>query len=170
MKLVIDKEQMPIEIFSTMGCRTANGADVNFTKEYYKENIKQILKNGKIDNSRLLSAAQKDGRGNICPATIILPTLAMQCKKKFEKRGSEVVVNEFFKLLESKIGECKDSLIERFNYIASQSPDAAFFVHRLGRTRSQGRVVPAGRCRSVEASAWNPSGRARRIPCHPMFP
>ena len=128
MKLVIDKEQMPIEIFSTMGCRTANGADVNFTKEYYKENIKQILKNGKIDNSRLLSAAQKDGRGNICPATIILPTLAMQCKKKFEKRGSEVVVNEFFKLLESKIGECKDSLIERFNYICSQPSKSASFM------------------------------------------
>ena len=128
MKLVIDKEQLPVEIFSTMGCRTANGADINFTKEYYKENIRQVLENGKIDNSRLLSAAQKDGRGNICPATIILPTLAMQCKKKFEKKGNDAVIEEFFKLLETKIEECKDSLVERFNYICSQSPKSATFM------------------------------------------
>lgn len=43
----------PRTYFSTMGCRTANGWDIN--------GFGQL----------------KDGRGNICPVTIILPTLAM---------------------------------------------------------------------------------------------
>lgn len=75
----------------------------------------------------MLSAAQKDGRGNICPATIILPTLAMQIKKKSEKKELDIV-EEFMKLLEKKIEECKDSLLERFNYICSQSPKSATFM------------------------------------------
>ena len=36
---------------------------------------------------------------------------------KFEKKGNDIVIEEFFKLLETKIEECKDSLVERFNYI-----------------------------------------------------
>ena len=28
---------------------------------------------------------KKDGRGNICPVTIILPTLAMETKEEIEK-------------------------------------------------------------------------------------
>ena len=47
----------PRTYFSTMGCRTANGWDIN--------GLGQL----------------KDGRGNICPVTIILPTLAMQAKE-----------------------------------------------------------------------------------------
>lgn len=112
---VIDTE-MPIEIFSTMGCRTANGADVNFAK-CYEENIYNVLNNGKIKYD-MQSAAQKDGRGNICPVTIILPTLAMQTKN----------VDKFMKLLDKKIEEAKDMLIERFNIICSQSPAAAKFM------------------------------------------
>lgn len=46
----------PRTYFSTMGCRTANGWDIN--------GFGQL----------------KDGRGNICPVTIILPTLAMKAK------------------------------------------------------------------------------------------
>ena len=55
--------QMPIEIFSTMGCRTANGADVNFAK-CYEENINNVINNGEIKYD-IQSAAQKDGRGNM---------------------------------------------------------------------------------------------------------
>ena len=108
--------QMPIEIFSTMGCRTANGADVNFAK-CYEENIHNVINNGEIKYD-IQSAAQKDGRGNICPVTIILPTLAMQTKD----------VEKFMKLLDKKIDEAKDMLIERFNIICSQSPAAAKFM------------------------------------------
>ena len=51
----------PKTYFSTMGCRTANGWDINGLGQ------------------------QKDGRGNICPVTIIMPTLAMEIKEHFGK-------------------------------------------------------------------------------------
>lgn len=86
----------PRTYFSTMGCRTANGFDIN--------GFGQL----------------KDGRGNICPVTIIMPTLAMEADCDVEK---------FMSLLDKKIHEAKDMLIERFNYIASQSPDSAKFMY-----------------------------------------
>ena len=89
----------PRTYMSTMGCRTANLMDIN--------GLGQL----------------KDGRGNICPVTIILPTLAMQVK---DKPGS--IVDNFLKLLDKKIYEAKDMLIERFNHICSQSPRSAAFM------------------------------------------
>ena len=88
----------PRTYFSTMGCRTANGYD--------------IYGFGQL----------KDGRGNICPVTIILPTLAMEA-------GS---VEDFMELLDEKIHEAKDMLIERFEYICSQSPASAKFMYENG--------------------------------------
>lgn len=86
----------PRTYFSTMGCRTANGWDIN--------GFGQL----------------KDGRGNICPVTIIMPTLAMEACKKVEP---------FIKLLDEKIHEAKDMLIERYNYIINQNPSAAKFMY-----------------------------------------
>jgi ribonucleoside-triphosphate reductase len=86
----------PKTYFSTMGCRTANGLDIN--------GLGQL----------------KDGRGNICPVTIILPTLAMEADRDVEK---------FMRLLGRKIKEAKDMLIERFNWICSQSPESAKFMY-----------------------------------------
>lgn len=86
----------PRTYFSTMGCRTANGWDIN--------GFGQL----------------KDGRGNICPVTIIMPTLAMEACKKVEP---------FMKLLDKKIHEAKDMLIERYNYIINQNPSAAKFMY-----------------------------------------
>ena len=63
---------------------------------------------------------QKDGRGNICPVTIILPTLAMEAGKDVEK---------FMTLLDTKIHEAKDMLLERFEWICSQSADSAKFMY-----------------------------------------
>lgn len=93
----------PRTYFSTMGCRTANGWDIN--------GFKQL----------------KDGRGNICPVTIILPTLAMEVKEKKDKDFDDE--DEFIALLLDKIDEAKDMLIERFEYICSQSPDSAKFMY-----------------------------------------
>lgn len=92
-------------------CRTANGWDIN------------------CDDPKL--GQLKDGRGNICPTTIILPTLAMQAKAKSEKNSTDIV-DEFMKILEKKIGEAKDSLIERFDWICSQPPAAAKFMYENG--------------------------------------
>ena len=98
----------PRTYFSTMGCRTANGWDVN--------GFGQL----------------KDGRGNICPVTIILPTLAMEAKKSFVTEYDDSIVDVFLKILDTKIHEAKDMLIERFNWIASQDPASAKFMYENG--------------------------------------
>lgn len=106
----------PNTYFSTMGCRTANGFDIN--------GFGQL----------------KDGRGNICPVTVILPTLAMEVKLKLDKLGNiedhltkhERYMQEFLIKLDQKIFEAKDMLIERFNFIASQSPASARFMYENG--------------------------------------
>lgn len=105
----------PRTYFSTMGCRTANGADINA----------EPGQNPYI----------KDGRGNICPVTIIMPTLAMIVKTRLEKDETyteEKLIDEFLSLLDVKIHEAKDMLIERFNWIASQSSKAASFMYENG--------------------------------------
>ena len=110
----------PNTYFSTMGCRTANGWDVNGMGQ------------------------KKDGRGNICPVTIIMPTLAMIAKektnslpayKKLDDNNEEKIkenIRQFILLLDKKIYEAKDQLIERFNYICDQSPDSAKFMYENG--------------------------------------
>lgn len=97
----------PKTYFSTMGCRTANGWDINGLGQ------------------------QKDGRGNICPVTIIMPTLAMEAKERTElaKNPKEAIIDSFMDILNQKIHEAKDMLIERFNWICSQSPEAAKFMY-----------------------------------------
>jgi ribonucleoside-triphosphate reductase len=122
----------PRTYFSTMGCRTANGWDIN--------GFGQL----------------KDGRGNICPVTIIMPTLAMMALEppsnanvKYEDakvydenhnylNDTKVKVTEwdkveaFMELLDQKIHEAKDMLLERFNWICSQSPASAKFMYENG--------------------------------------
>lgn len=96
----------PQTYFSTMGCRTANGWDIN--------GFGQL----------------KDGRGNICPVTIIMPTLAMEAKEAAMAAYPDAdTVECFMNLLDKKIHEAKDMLIERFNWICSQSPDSAKFMY-----------------------------------------
>lgn len=78
----------------------------------------------------------KDGRGNIAPVTIILPTLAMEACKYYEGRPcgdlEEDTINIFMEILDKKIHEAKDMLIERFEWICSQSPDSAKFMYENG--------------------------------------
>ena len=108
----------PRTYFSTMGCRTANGWDVN--------GLGQL----------------KDGRGNICPVTIIMPTLAQmsydQAVLDIAAMGAtqdeidEFAVKKFMDLLDEKIHEAKDMLLERFEWICSQSPASAKFMYENG--------------------------------------
>ena len=98
-----DKDD-PRTYFSTMGCRTANGWDIN--------GFGQL----------------KDGRGNICPVTIILPTLAMEANGEIGNKD----IDDFFDILEKAIEDAKDMLIERFDWICSQSPDSAKFMYENG--------------------------------------
>ena len=96
----------PRTYFSTMGCRTANGWDIN--------GFGQL----------------KDGRGNIAPVTIILPTVAMQAKEAALE--CDDVVEIFMTLLDSKIHQAKKQLIERFEFICSQNPASAKFMYENG--------------------------------------
>lgn len=98
-------ENDPKTEFATMGCRTANGFDMN--------GFGQL----------------KDGRGNICPSTIILPTVAMMAKEKFEETKDGDLVEIFMELLDQIIHETRDSLIDRYKYICSQSPNSAKFMY-----------------------------------------
>lgn len=121
-------------------CRTANGSDINF-EDSFKKNILSIINDGKLIDT-CMSGAAKDGRGNICPVTVILPTLAMEVISrkykhltddysemiKLAHENREEVFNAFLTYLEKKMSEGKDTLIERFNHIASQPIDAAKFM------------------------------------------
>ena len=85
-----------------MGCRTANLYDIN--------GLGQL----------------KDGRGNICPVTIILPTLAMMAKTEIHsiynyttQELTTDVIDKFMNLFDQKIHEARDMLIERFEWICS---------------------------------------------------
>lgn len=119
-------------------CRTVNGLDVNAI-DNFKANVQHAI-DGEFDKiDDVFSGVQKDGRGNICPTTIILPTLAaMAVKKITSKYGDEnprfeehkeLIWNEFYKLLDKKIHEAKDMLLERFNHICSQSCASAKFMY-----------------------------------------
>ena len=96
----------PKTYFSTMGCRTANGWDINGFGQ------------------------TKDGRGNICPVTIIMPTLAMETKVSLEENNcftggkeydEKLLVDSFMEYLDKKIDEAKDMLIERYLWICHQT-------------------------------------------------
>jgi len=100
----------PRTYFSTMGCRTANGWDVN--------GLGQL----------------KDGRGNICPTTIILPTIAMEACEvwKVDVNNEETIEDVFMVFLDRAIHDAKDMLIERFEWICSQNPASARFMYENG--------------------------------------
>ena len=84
-------------------CRTVNGADINAEPG--------------------VNPQTKDGRGNLAPVTIIIPTLAMEAEGNVEK---------FFEILDQKIHEAKEMLLERYEFMCAQSPDSAKFMYENG--------------------------------------
>lgn len=101
-------------------CRTANGADINAEPG--------------------TNPQTKDGRGNICPMTIIMPELAMEAKQKVinNSYSPELVDCEdnyiavFFDILDEAIHDARDMLLERYKWICSQSPESARFMYENG--------------------------------------
>lgn len=78
---------------------------------------------------------QKDGRGNICPVTIIMPTIAMEVREQLDLVGADdpmFTVDAFLDALDRKIHEAKDMLIERFEYICAQPAESAKFMYENG--------------------------------------
>ena len=60
-----------------------------------------------------------------------MPTLAMMAKEAVEYENVSIE-DIFLKLLDTKIDEAKDMLIERFNWICSQNPASAKFMYENG--------------------------------------
>jgi len=104
--------QDPCTYFSTMGCRTANGADINAEPG--------------------VNPQRKDGRGNIAPVTIIMPTLAMEAVEKYKNTDyfdARDGINNFMDKLDEAIHDAKDELLERFEWICSQDESSARFMY-----------------------------------------
>ena len=110
----------PKTYVSTMGCRTYNGLDINAEPG--------------------TNPQTKDGRGNLAPVTIVMPTLAMMAKAAYEKdlakEGEGLVIenvtSRFITLLDQKIHEARDMLVERFEWMCKQSPESAKFMYENG--------------------------------------
>lgn len=101
----------PKTYVSTMGCRTYNGYDVNGL------------------------GFLKDGRGNIAPVTIIMPTLAMESKFRWQEDTATIdstLEEVFLEMLDYKIHQARDMLIERYNWICKQNPASAKFMYENG--------------------------------------
>ena len=106
----------PTTYVSTMGCRTYNGLDIN-------------AESG-------TNPQKKDGRGNLAPVTIVMPTLAMIAKEEYSKNPNSAKENPeveiFMELLDQKIHEARDMLVERFEWMCKQSPESAKFMYENG--------------------------------------
>lgn len=92
--------------------------------------LKETVKSNKLPLNYLYSAIQKDGRGNIVPCTIVLPFIAMRAKRKAEKaEHPEYIVDYFMDMLEERINDAKDEMLERFKWICAQPASAAKFMY-----------------------------------------
>jgi ribonucleoside-triphosphate reductase len=92
-------------MMATMGCRTMLGWD-RFTNSYLRV-----------------------GRGNISPVTIILPKLGIKYGICENKRTTPDLAG-FWKAFKQTIDVARQSLVDRFTYIASQSPKSAPFMYQ----------------------------------------
>ena len=99
----------PKTYVSTMGCRTYNGLDINAEPG--------------------TNPQTKDGRGNIAPVTIIMPTLAMMAKEEFNKQFKGVDWTRLFTPEElSAVSSFKDKLEERDRGIRPGFPEDITFA------------------------------------------
>ena len=100
----------PDTIFTTMGCRTMLGYD----------------RHG-LGYSRV-------GRGNNVPITIILPKLGIEYGIALGER-SEADLDGFWNAFEDTLRLTERALLERFRYMARQSPKSATFMYENGTIR-----------------------------------
>ena len=97
----------PDTFFATMGCRTMLGYD-RHSKSY-----------------------NRVGRGNLCPNTMILPKLGIEygiCLGKREKPDLE----GFWSAFEDLLMLCEQGLLERFDIMVNQAPEAGPFMYQNG--------------------------------------
>lgn len=127
--MTTESEHFMVNNIWSHNCRTYNGFDINFTEKYFLSLLKEIAKTEKLPKNYLFSAMQKDGRGNIAPSTIIMPTLAMKARLEVEKDPKLDIVDVFMKKLSEAIDDTRDFLMERYKHICSQKPESARFMY-----------------------------------------
>lgn len=97
----------PDTYYATMGCRTAIGYD-RFDKNY-----------------------NRVGRGNLVPNTMILPKLGIEYGIALGKR-TEPDLEGFWSAFEDLLMLCEQGLLERFDIMVNQAPEAAPFMYKNG--------------------------------------
>lgn len=93
--------------FSTMGCRTMLGYD-RFSNSY-----------------------NRVGRGNLVPVTMILPKLGIEYGIALGER-TEPDLEGFWNAFEELLQLCERGLLERFDIMVNQGPEAAPFMYQNG--------------------------------------
>ena len=93
--------------FATMGCRTMLGYD-RFSNSY-----------------------NRVGRGNLVPNTMILPKLGIEYGICLGER-TEPDLKGFWKAFEELLQLCEQGLLERFDIMVNQPPEAAPFMYQNG--------------------------------------
>lgn len=96
--------------FSTMGCRTMLGYD-RFSDSY-----------------------NRVGRGNLVPNTMILPKLGLDYGIALGERA-EPDLEGFWSAFEDLLMLCEQGLLERFDIMVNQGPEAAPFMYKNGTMR-----------------------------------
>ena len=97
----------PDTYFATMGCRTMLGYD-RFSDSY-----------------------NRVGRGNLTPNTMILPKLGIEYGICLGKR-TEPDLEGFWSAFEDLLMLCEQGLLERFDIMVNQPPEAAPFMYKNG--------------------------------------
>lgn len=97
----------PDTYFATMGCRTMLGYD------------------------RHTNSYNRVGRGNLCPNTMILPKLGIEYGICLGKRKTPDL-DGFWSAFEDLLMLCEQGLLERFDIMVNQSPEAGPFMYQNG--------------------------------------
>lgn len=99
-----ESDRFDVSGINSHNCRTLIGKDVN-----------------RLGYSKI-------GRGNIVPATMIIPKIAIKHGICLGER-EEPDLDGFWKDLDELLKITEKSLVDRYNYIASQKPSSAFFMY-----------------------------------------
>lgn len=97
----------PDTYFATMGCRTMLGYD------------------------RHTDSYNRVGRGNLCPNTMILPKLGIEYGICLGKRETPDL-DGFWSAFEDLLMLCEQGLLERFDIMVNQPPEAGPFMYQNG--------------------------------------
>ena len=103
-------------LFATMGCRTMIGYD-RHSKSY-----------------------NRVGRGNLVPNTMILPKLGIEYGICLGER-TEPDLNGFWSAFEDLLMLCEQGLLERFDIMVNQPPEAAPFMYQNGTMKDTDKCI-----------------------------